>query len=102
MLNYSTVDGNLEDPGTWARVDATLFSVEATPIYILASVDEVVNFRTAMLLRGRSAETRIFARCFRRSRFAEALAAQRSFELLAFEEVLQQALLDHYNNLRSM
>lgn len=98
-ISFSTVDRDLEDPGTWEEVESTLSAYAATPVYLLAGSDEVVNFRSAMLLRSRSEKIRIFARCFRRSAFAESLAKQRSFELLAFEDVLQQALLDHYQNL---
>ncbi len=98
-ISLSTVDGDLEDPGTWAKVDSVLSSHAASPVYILAAAKEVVNFRSAMMLRRGSSDIRIFARCFRRSSFAQSLAQENAFELLAFEEVLQQALLDHYQNL---
>lgn len=101
-LNHIAIDGELEDPGTWANVDAALASVEADPVYLLASSNEVVNFRAAMLLRGRSDQTRIFARCFHRSRFAESLAGQGAFELLAFEDVLRNALTEHYEGLKTL
>lgn len=97
--SLSTVDGALQDPATWARVDELVATMEATPVYLLASGDEVVNFRTAMLLRARSADARLFARCYRRSRFTEALAAQCAFELFAFEEILEAALQEHYRSL---
>jgi voltage-gated potassium channel Kch len=101
-LNHSAVDGALEDPDTWSRVDAIVAPMEATPVYMLASADEIVNFRTAMLLRGRAPDIRIFARCFRRTRFADILATERSFELFAFEEVLHEAMQDHFRNLRAV
>jgi voltage-gated potassium channel Kch len=101
-LSHSTVDGALEDPDTWSRVDAVVASMEATPVYLLASADEVVNFRTAMLLRSRAPDIRIFARCFRRTRFADVLAAERAFELFAFEEVLHEAMQEHFRNLRAV
>ncbi len=99
-LTYSTVDGDLEDPGTWAEVEELLRQAEVEPVYLLAAKEEVVNFRAAMLLRGRSVEPRVFARCFHRTRFAQSLADQLSFELLAFEEVLKEALRDHYEGFR--
>ncbi len=102
VLSHTAIDGKLEDPGTWAKVDASLASIEAEPVYLLASSNEVVNFRAAMLLRGRSDGIRIFARCFHRSRFAESLAEQGSFELLAFEDVLRDALTEHYEGLRTL
>ena len=98
-LSFATVDGDLEDPGTWARVEQEISGLEATPVYLLSSSTEAVNFRAAMLLRARSTETRVFARCFHRGSFAESLAEQRDFELLAFEDVLHEALVQHYESL---
>lgn len=101
-ISYSTVDGDLEDPGTWVEVDSLLSSHSATPVYLLAAANEVINFRAAMMLRRRSSEIRIFARCYRRGAFAESLARENVFELFAFEEVLQQALQDHYETLATL
>ncbi len=101
-IPHSAVDGDLEDPGTWARVRGELAGLDGDPVYLLASSDEVVNFRAAMLLRAREADPLIFARCFHRGRFAESLAGQRHFELLAFEEVLRDALVEHYEGLRTV
>ncbi len=101
-ISYSTVDGELEDPGTWVEVDSLLSSHSATPVYLLAAANEVTNFRAAMMLRRRSSEIRIFARCFRRGSFAESLARENAFELLAFEEVFQQALQEHYETLATL
>ena len=101
-LTYSTVDGELEDPGTWAEVERILGEGGATPVYLLAAEEEVVNFRAAMLLRSRATEPRVFARCFHRTAFAESLADQLEFELLAFEDVLRDALREHYEGLRTL
>ena len=101
-IPHSAVDGDLEDPGTWGRVRDELAGLAGDPVYLLASSDEVVNFRAAMLLRAREADPLIFARCFHRGRFAESLAGQRRFELLAFEEVLRDALVEHYEGLRTI
>lgn len=101
-IPHSTVDGDLEDPGTWARVRDELSGLDGDPVYLLASSVEVVNFRAAMLLRAREPEALIFARCFHRGRFAESLAAQLRFDLLAFEEVLREALVEHYEGLRTV
>jgi hypothetical protein len=101
-FSYSTVDGDLEDPGTWAKVDSLLSSYSATPVYLLAAARDVTNFRAAMMLRRRSSDIRIFARCFRRGSFAESLARENAFELLAFEEVFEQALQDHYQTLAAL
>ena len=84
------------------EVDSLLSSHAATPVYLLAAANEVVNFRAAMMLRRQSSEIRIFARCFRRGWFAESLARENAFELLAFEEVFQQALQEHYEKLATL
>lgn len=99
-LSHSTVDGELQDPETWDRVDAKVSALKVEPVYLLACSDEVVNLRTAMLLRNRVVEGQIFARCFRRTQFAETLGKQYLFELFAFEEVFEEALQDHFRNLR--
>jgi len=101
-LSLVTVDGDLEDPGTWARVETSLVDFDVAPVFLLASSNEVVNLRAAMFLRGRSPRARVFARCFHRGRFGESLAEQREFELLAFEDVLREALVDHYQGLRTL
>ena len=101
-ISFSTVDGDLEDPGTWEKVDSVLSSHDAAPVYLLAAGNEVINFRSAMMLRRRSSDSRIFARCFRRSSFAQSLAQENAFELLAFEEVFQHALQDHYETLAAI
>jgi hypothetical protein len=101
-LSLVTIDGDLEDPGTWARVEESLVDFDVAPVFLLASSNEVVNLRAAVLLRGRSPQARVFARCFHRGRFGESLAEQREFELLAFEDVLREALVDHYQGLRTL
>lgn len=101
-LLCEAVDGDLEDPGTWAAVDEILSGIEAAPIYLFASSEEVVNFRAAMLLRGRTTEPRAFVRCFHRTGFAESLADQLSVELLASDEVLREALNEHCEGLRML
>ncbi len=90
------IDQEVTDPAAWDEVDRRLAESEATPVYVLCAGDERLNLRAAMLLRNRSAAPRVFVRCFQRSRFASNLAEQLSLELLAFEEVLRDALRDHY------
>jgi hypothetical protein len=90
------IDRELSDPAAWDEVDKRLTDSEATPVYVLCAADERLNLRAAMLLRNRSTAPRIFVRSFHRSRFASNLADQLSLELLAFEDVLRDALRDHY------
>jgi Trk K+ transport system NAD-binding subunit len=90
------IDREVSDPAAWDEVDRRLAESEATPVYVLCAADERLNLRAAMLLRDRSSAPRIFVRCFHRSSFAGNLAEQLSLELLAFEDVLRDALRDHY------
>ncbi len=90
------IDQEITDPLAWDEVNRRLAESEATPVYVLCAGDERLNLRAAMLLRNRSIAPRIFVRCFHRSRFASNLAEQLSLELLAFEDVLRDALRDHY------
>jgi voltage-gated potassium channel Kch len=96
-VRITALDLDVTDPLTWDTVESTLDAGRATPVYVLCGPDVVVNLRTGMLLRGRSEEPTIFVRCFDRSPFASSLAKQQSFDLLAFETVLREALREHYH-----
>ena len=98
-LSHSAIDGPLEDPYTWDKVDDAVASMTADPVYLLASNDEFTNLRTAMLVRSRASGNRIFVQCFRNTKFAKTLAKQRNFELFVYEEVVLHALEDHYQSL---
>lgn len=100
-LEIELVDGVLEDPATWDAVSAKVRASEGPPLFVLSDVNVLSNFRAAMLLRGRSPETRVFVRCFERSSFTDNLAEQLSVELLSVENVLHGALKDHYEALAS-
>jgi Trk K+ transport system NAD-binding subunit len=91
------LDLDVEDPATWDRVSAEIGVGGATPVYVLCGSDELLNLRTGLVLRGISSEPRIFVRCFHRSPFLKSLASQQSFDLLAFETVLREALREHYH-----
>ncbi|MCO4764549.1 MAG: NAD-binding protein [Myxococcales bacterium] len=95
-IEHVAVDGDLMDPGTWTKVSAAVADLEAVPIFLLSAEDELVNYRVAMQLRAKSKQPRIFARCFRRTAFAESLSDQLAFELLPLEDVLRDGLEDHY------
>jgi Trk K+ transport system NAD-binding subunit len=91
------LDLDVEDPATWDRVETEIGETDATPVYLLCGSDELLNLRAALFLRGMSEEPRVFLRCFHRSPFLSSLASEQSFELLAFETVLREALREHYH-----
>jgi Trk K+ transport system NAD-binding subunit len=90
-------DSDVADPATWDQVSSEVSETGATPVYVLCGSDELLNLRAALFLRGMSSEPRVFVRCFHRSPFLKSLASQQSFELLAFETVLREALREHYH-----
>lgn len=91
------LDLDVADPATWDRVASEVVDVSATPVYVLCGSDELLNLRVALFLRRGSSDPRIFVRCFHRSPFLKTIAKQQSFELLAFETVLREALREHYH-----
>jgi Trk K+ transport system NAD-binding subunit len=93
------IDMDVADPATWNRVDSEIANGGGeTPVYVFGGSDELLNLRSALLLRSSSPDPRIFLRCFHRSPFLKSLAKQQGFELLAFETVLSEALREHYHD----
>jgi hypothetical protein len=102
QINITTVDGELGDPGTWSQVNEQLINQSATPLFLLNSTDENINFKAGMLLRAQARESQIYVSCFRHSEFAESLSRELSVEIIATEKLLSEALRDHYEALTSL
>lgn len=102
QLDISTVDGELEDPDTWLRCREKINMGSATPLFLLNSADESVNYKVAMLLRAQSLKSKIFLCCFHNTVFAQSLSLELNVEVIATEELLSQALCDHYEALTSV
>jgi voltage-gated potassium channel Kch len=101
-VNIATVDGELDDPGTWLQITDQLTGQDVAPLFLLNSADEGVNFKAAMLLRDQVLASKIFVSCFLHSPFAEALSTELSVDIVATEELLSDALRDHYDALTSL
>jgi hypothetical protein len=101
-VNISTVDGELDDPGTWLQITDQLTRQDITPLFLLNSADEGVNFKAAMQLRDQALASKVFVSCFHHSAFAESLSTELSVEIVATEELLSDALRDHYDALTSL
>ena len=97
-VKLECVDGNSENPATWDAVFGRLSGSRST-IVVLAHADPEKNFRASMLLHNRKEQAKVYLRCFRHSTFYTVLAAQLDTELLCLEDVLQDALEDHYEAL---
>lgn len=87
-----TVQGDVDDPATWERVEKATLGVE--PVYLLGTDDDELNLRTAVALRTLHPGARIFVRCVYESSFTTQLSASMSFEVLAIEGMLRQALAE--------
>jgi hypothetical protein len=102
QVNIATIDGELDDPGTWLHISEQLADQAAVPLFLLNSADESANFKAAMLLRAQTLESRIFVSCFHHSAFAQSLSAELAVEIVATEKLLSEALRDHYEALTSL
>jgi len=98
-IQVIAIDGALDDPGTWEEVASTLGAGQGASLALFARADPLLNLRAAMLLRGCLPATRGFVRCFRRTEFAAALTQQLEMELFSLEDMLRDALRDHYEAL---
>lgn len=89
-----TIEGDLDDPGTWDAVDRATEGLEVHPVYVLGTDDEAVNLRTAIALRALRKEAPIFVRCDHRSAFTAELSNELNFEVLVTEGMLRRMLSD--------
>ena len=87
-----TIDGEIEDPRTWERVDDALAGTSVAPVFVVGTHDDRINLRVAMQLRREHARARIFVRCVYESAFSAELAQCLDFEVLAVEAMLREAL----------
>ncbi len=87
-----TVQGDLDDPRTWASAEEATRGLGVTPVYVIGTDDDQLNLRTAIALRSLHPEARIFVRCVYESAFTTQLTARLAVEVLAVEAMLRQAL----------
>lgn len=90
-----TVQGDLDDPSTWARVEAATEGLDVEPVYVIGTDDDQRNLRATISLRSLHPSARIFVRCVYESAFTTQLARRLAFEVLAVEGMLRQALAEH-------
>jgi hypothetical protein len=92
-----TVQGDVDDPATWERVERATEGTEVRPVYLLGTDDDELNLRTAVALRTLHPDARIFVRCVYESSFTTQLSKKLNFEVLAIEVMLRQALAERQN-----
>ncbi len=90
-----TIQGDIDDPRTWERVEAATHGLGVEPVLVLGTDDDQLNLRAAIGLRALHPSSRIFLRCVYESTFTRQLARRLAFEVLAVEGMLREALADH-------
>ncbi len=88
----TTVEGDLDDPLTWERVDAALAPFEVPPVFVLATDDDGRNLRAASGLRGAGKTGPIYVRCVYRSAFIEELSEEHGFVVISIDEVMRRTM----------
>ena len=90
--DITSVDGDLDDPSTWERVEPLLARTDAAPVLVLGTDDEAANLRAAVSLRALHPSARIFVRCVYQSAFTNELSRRLGFDVLAVEDILREAI----------
>ena len=86
------VEGDVDDPGTWDRVEDMLAGLNVEPVFVMGTDDDQRNLRAAITLRASHPGARIFVRCVYESAFSGRLSQQLRFDVLAVNEMLRAAL----------
>lgn len=95
-LECVAVQGDLDDPATWDKVSAALGAAPAPPTYVLGVDDDRTNMRAAVRLRERVPDAAVVVRCWHQSRFADELASEYGFTVLALEQLLREAFSESH------
>jgi hypothetical protein len=89
---------NLQHPRTWQHVEERIgvFVKGHEPVFILGSGNDSVNIRTALWLSQKYRDTKILARCFRHSTFANQISSECDFEVVSSAELLVAGMLPEW------
>lgn len=88
----TAVEGDLDDPLTWSRVDKAIEAFDVEPLFVLATDDDGRNLRAASGLRDAGKTGPIYVRCLYRSAFSAELSKERSFVVLSIDEMLRRTM----------
>lgn len=90
-----TIEGDLDEPGTWQRVEVAVAEAGVRPVYVVATDDDQLNLRTAIALRSLHADARILVRTVYESAFSARIADELAFTVLPIDRLLRRALGEH-------
>ncbi|MFT7581220.1 MAG: voltage-gated potassium channel Kch [Myxococcota bacterium] len=88
------VDADMRDPAVWEAIDGRHDLNQREAVILVGCSDDTVNVRTALVLKRRFPKARVIARGYRRSRFAEQVAKEAGFNLIAVSELAQESFPD--------
>lgn len=90
------LEGDIAHPGVWRELGEQVNLSEGRPTVILGTGRPEENLRTAIWLRGRHPNARIFVRTNDVSAFARELGAERAIESLSITQLVEQHLPDSW------
>jgi len=89
---HHVIDGDVEDPEIWHRLEAEIGFEHVVPVFVLGSGDDATNVRTAMWLTRRFPKAYVIARTFRESAFAESAARKLKFDIVSVAGLLRTSM----------
>lgn len=87
-----TIEGDLDDPLSWSRVDHAIRDLQVEPNFVIGTDDDQRNLRAAIRLRESRPNSDIFVRCVHRSAFIEELSAELNLTVLSTDEMLRKTM----------
>ncbi len=90
-----TIEGDLDEPSTWQRIEAAIEGAGVSPVYVIGTDDDQLNLRTAIALRSLHPDADILVRTIYESAFSAHIAAELDFTVLPIDQLLRRALAEH-------
>lgn len=86
------IDGDLEDPRVWSRIERHLDLSEVAPVFVVGSGDDRTDLRIAMGLAGRYARGLVIARSDRQWSFSEDLASEAGIHVYSVARLVTESM----------
>ncbi|MCA9619085.1 MAG: NAD-binding protein [Myxococcales bacterium] len=89
-------DGDISDPDLWLELAERLDFANTEPAFVIGAGDDETNLRMALWLKRRFPKSLVAARSFRRSVFAESIAADQDIAYFNVADLVADSLPDHW------
>ncbi|MEZ4427641.1 MAG: NAD-binding protein [Nannocystaceae bacterium] len=90
------IDGDLQDPGLWARLDREHALPGRRPLIVVGSGDDSVNLAAALTLQRRYPDAYVIARSFHHSPFAAELTLDAGVHCFAVADLIDFGIPDEW------